>query len=51
MLREDFLYARTLHQVDARGGGEGSGNGGENGNENVQDFTPKGLVFHRLLMF
>ena len=44
MLREDFLYARTLHQVDARGGGESGCNSGENGDKDVEHLAPKVFV-------
>ena len=37
---------QALHHVDARGSGEGGGNGGEHGDDDVQDFIPKGFVFH-----
>ena len=36
----------TLKHVDARSGGESGGYRGEHRNEDVEDFTPKGLVFH-----
>ena len=38
----------ALQHVDARSGGERGGNGGKYRDKNVQDFTPKGFVFHDL---
>ena len=36
----------TLKHVDARSGGERGGYRGKNRNKDVEDFTPKGFVFH-----
>ena len=37
---------RFFLDTHARGDTESGGNGGEHGDYDVQDFTPKGLVFH-----
>ena len=37
---------RFFLDAHARGDTESGGNGGEDGDYDVQDFTPKGLVFH-----
>ena len=44
--RERIFFMHTLQQVDARSGGEGGCNSGENRDKDVQDFVPKGFVFH-----
>ena len=41
-----FDYAHALKHIDARSGGESGGYRGEHRNEDVEDFTPKGFVFH-----
>ena len=43
--KED-LTMHTLKHVDARSGGEGGSYRGKHRDEDVQDFTPKGFVFH-----
>ena len=43
--KED-LTMHTLKHIDARSGGEGGSYRGKNRDEDVQDFTPKGFVFH-----
>jgi hypothetical protein len=41
---------RFFLDAHARGDTESGGNGGEHGDYDVQDFTPKGLVFHFFLV-
>ena len=36
----------TLKHINTRSGGERGGNGSKNRNKDVEDFTPKGFVFH-----
>ena len=44
--KEDFDYAHALKHIDARSGGESGGYRGKHRNKDVEDFTPKGFVFH-----
>ena len=48
--KED-LTMHTLKHVDARSGGERGGYRGKHRNKNVEDFTPKGFVFHDVFWF
>ena len=41
-----FNYAHALKHIDARSGGERGGYRGKHRNKDVEDFTPKGFVFH-----
>ena len=41
-----FDYAHALKHIDARSGGESGGYRGKHRNKDVEDFTPKGFVFH-----